>query len=634
MVDAGSRGKRWAYLVQRGAWDMPTESMPLAAGYLGATALADESVRDGMNVEIVNFGGSASHLTMSSRLFGERVPDVLACSVLGWNFRAFIAIAETFKQLNPAGWVVFGGTHVAHQADRLLRQHPEVDLIVNSEGEFVFRDLLRAYLEGCPVTDLAKVAGVSYRDDAGNVATTDEPTPIADLSVVPSPFLGGAIPLHDDRGRFRYDVALMETNRGCPYHCAFCYWGGAVGQKVRRFPRDRLRAELDLLAYHGAHTIVLCDANFGMLPDDLEFVEDVIRVRERYGYPRALETSWAKNKSAIFYQIVQSLKAHGMTSSFTLALQTLNDTALDGMQRRNMRLNQWEDLAHWLSAAGLDAYAELIWGAPGETYDSFIEGYDRLARLIPRIAVYPLIVLPNTAYAQNREALGLVTVRGDLDDYDYVAATPDISIADNTRMQRFLLWARGIVENLVLRNIWAPLYDLAELKQSQVLWSMADWFARCPDKAAAGLNLADSMICQPGAVLAFLRHLHSTPEVEPLLRQWWTEELAPQVPAAVRPFLTDTFEYDLATKPIYDPVPPADLEVLADGRDSYYVRRGVTFHHDVPTIVAALTGGAPYSLDPEPTTVDLRFKAGFHRHLDNHELAAQFVGTTHSDPGA
>src|SRR5262245_65441106 len=103
----------------------------------------------------------------------------------------------------------------------------------------------------------------------------------------------------------------METNRGCPYKCSFCYWGGAVGQRMRSFSRERIAAELDYFAFHGAPTIVLCDSNFGLLESDEEFTEDLIKTRERRGYPRALETSWAKNKSTRFHRIVKLLKDPG-----------------------------------------------------------------------------------------------------------------------------------------------------------------------------------------------------------------------------------------------------------------------------------------------------------------------------------
>ena len=59
-----------------------------------------------------------------------------------------------------------------------------------------------------------------------------------------------------------------------------------------------------------------------------DFVDDLIEIRERYGFPRALETSWAKNKSKVFYNIVRRMKQAGLRSSFTLALQTLSDDVL------------------------------------------------------------------------------------------------------------------------------------------------------------------------------------------------------------------------------------------------------------------------------------------------------------------
>ena len=46
------------------------------------------------------------------------------------------------------------------------------------------------------------------------------------------------------------------------------------------------------------------------------------------------------------------------------------------MNRRNMRLNDWHDLVDWLTTEGLECYAELIWGTPGESVESFLSGYD------------------------------------------------------------------------------------------------------------------------------------------------------------------------------------------------------------------------------------------------------------------
>ena len=40
-------------------------------------------------------------------------------------------------------------------------------------------------------------------------------------------------------------LASWETNRGCPFSCAYCDWGSATNSKVARMELDRVFAELD-----------------------------------------------------------------------------------------------------------------------------------------------------------------------------------------------------------------------------------------------------------------------------------------------------------------------------------------------------------------------------------------------------
>ncbi|WP_322778110.1 KedN5 family methylcobalamin-dependent radical SAM C-methyltransferase [Frankia sp. Cas4] len=624
-------------LVQQGVWDMPKESMPLAAGFLKSMVMEDVELRQSVTVEICNFRGGVTHGEMARSLFSRTLPDILAFSVLGWNVRAFGSLAETFKQLKPAGWVVFGGTHVSGQADRVFRLYPEIDVIVNGEGEITFRELVRARVRGARLTDLAEIVGISWRAaDGASVTNADRPR-IENLEIIPSPFLTGAIDLVDEKGEFRYDVALIETNRGCPYKCAFCYWGGAVGQRVRAFSRERLRAELELFAKLGVHTVVACDANFGMLPIDLELVDDLIEIKNRYGFPCAFEGSWAKNKSKVFYEIVRRMKEAGLRSSFTLALQSLNPDALESMNRRNMKVNEWHDLVEWLNQEGLDCYAELIWGAPGETVDSFIEGYNELSQYVSRIAVYPIMLLPNTAYAENKASHGIVAVRGDHDDFEYVLSHRSMSFEDNARVQRFLFWARVVAENAVLRHCWLPLRLLAGWQQSRLLDSLADWVDTTSCSLAATLREAAARAHGGGApaYAKAIGYLFSDPGRQ-ALELWWREVVSPQLDLAYRPFLDEVFRFDLLTQPVF-PTPGStgggdarsDLPPLRviDGHE-YYVRENVLLSHDVPALLAASRCGVPMCLSPTPTRIDLWYRVGALNAVisTNHEEIVHFMG--------
>ncbi|MFL1432705.1 MULTISPECIES: KedN5 family methylcobalamin-dependent radical SAM C-methyltransferase [unclassified Nocardiopsis] len=624
-------------LVQQGAWDMPLDSMPLAAGYLKSVIDQDPKIGDAVDVEIQNFRGGMQLTDMARAIFVESIPDVLAFSVLGWNYRTFSCLAETFKQINPKGLVVFGGTHVAHQGERVFRECTHVDVVANGEGEFTFRDLLAYRLENPDGLDPATVPGISYRLPDGTVRTTEEPPRIEDLDTIPSPFLNGTLPMLDAAGNFRYDVALMETNRGCPYKCSFCYWGGAVGQRMRAFGRERLAEELDYFAFHEAHTIVLCDSNFGLLESDEEFVEDLIKTRERRGYPRALETSWAKNKSKRFYDIVTNLKNHGFQSSFTLALQTLNTEALTDMKRRNMKVNQWEVLADWLSEQGLDCYAELIWGAPGETPKSFLEGYDRLAEKVSRIAVYPMLLLPNTSYVEQRELHGFVTVRGENDDFEYVLANRSSTFEENLEMQRFIFWARILGENQFLRHVWTPLRLLIGMTQSQVIRSLMER-AEASDapEVVSFLELAP-VIAESPAVAAGLRRLFTSPDLDRFIRAWWSEEIVPRFTDEWRPFAEALYDFECWSRPVYQP-PDADVPAGWDVRtvddQDCYVSGPVTFAVDVDAALEKWRGGEEVAA-PEPveTTYVFEAKVGFHDHLDNHETAAHYMALPRKTAG-
>jgi radical SAM C-methyltransferase len=621
------------WLVQQGVWDQPKESMPLAAGYLKASALADDAIRGAMDIRIFNFGGGDSAPAMAERMFRDGRPDVIAFSVFGWNYRSSGHLSETFKQLVPDGWALFGGTHVAFQGERVFRQYPTVDVVSNTEGEFVFRELLRAYLAGRSVSELDDIAGITFRREDGTLVTTADRERIQDLDTIPSPLLTGSVPLTDARGEFRYDVALMETNRGCPYRCAFCYWGGAIGQKVRAFSRDRLREEMELLAHHEVQTVVLCDANFGMLKQDLEFIEDVIRIKERYGFPRALDTSWAKNKSKVFYEIVRSMTKAGLQSSFTLALQTLDDTTLELMQRRNMRLNDWEDLVRWLHEEGLDCYAELIWGAPGETRESFLSGYDRLARYVNRIAVYPLLLMPNTAYTQAKSKLGFVTVRGEGDDFEYVMAHNEMTVSENEDMQRFLLWARALAENMVFRHIWRPLRELVGIAQSAAIQSVMDWFQASEHPSAVHLSSIRGRLGQPSAVPAFLRQMHRDAAIDELLSGWWDDRVRPRLDPALADALTEVFRYDCATRPIYDE-PNVDfatnrhVDTVEIGSDVLYRRQGIRLSYDVAALLRQVQRGEAPRPAPRQIELTLYYRTGFYHHIENQEQVIYYAGRT------
>ena len=637
---ANGRRRVRVAIVQQGVWEMERESLPLAAGYLRATLLQDDELRRETDARIHNFTGATTTGAMVRDVLAHDLPDVLAFSVFGWNVRQFAAIGETYKQLRPDGLVVWGGTHVANQAARVFRLAPSVDVIVNGEGEFAFRSIVRARVDAGATRELwpalASVPGLSVNHPDGEILDTGPAVRILDLDTIPSPFLTGAVELRDDRGEFRYDVALMETNRGCPYRCGYCYWGGAVGQKVRRFDRARLRDEVELFARLKVESLVLCDANFGLLPADVDFIEDVIRIRERHGYPRTIDTSWAKNKSKAFYDVVRRMSEVGLRSSFTLALQSLDDHALGLMHRRNMKLNDWAEMVEFIHAQGLDLYAELIWGAPGESRDDFLDGYNRLSRHTSRIAAYPLLILPNTSYSDEREELGLVTVRGEADDFEYVLAHDDLSLRENMESQPFLLLARTLGEHMILRHTWHAVRELGSLEQGSALWAMGAYLGESSHPVAARLRdvLAGRAVVDSAAVEHALRVLYTDERVEEFLLGWLERVIRPGVGEREWRLICEVFRFDWLSRPLMDTERwvLAPLAKVARGDETRYLRRDVPFSFPLLAVLGEGKARAAGRLKaclaeerPGAHLYDFEYPGGFSGHIDSHEIAAHYL---------
>jgi radical SAM superfamily enzyme YgiQ (UPF0313 family) len=131
-------------------------------------------------------------------------------------------------------------------------------------------------------------------------------------------------------------IGLLETNRGCPFSCTFCDWGSATQARVYTFDLDRLYREADWFADHKIEYIFCCDANYGMLPRDLEIARYMAETKKRLGYPHALSVQNTKNATERSYQVQKILSEAGMNKGVTIALQSVDPMTLKSIKRSNI----------------------------------------------------------------------------------------------------------------------------------------------------------------------------------------------------------------------------------------------------------------------------------------------------------
>ncbi|MFJ6687008.1 radical SAM protein [Streptomyces werraensis] len=375
---------------------MPNVQYSLNLGYLHATAVDDSFCRESYDFTkhvIFQIPGLVDEI--DAWLETLESVDVLAISVYFWNREPSMYMADAVKKRWPDCTVIMGGNDVSHQSEVVFAESSSVDVLVHGEGELTFRELLSS-LGTEDTTALDAVHGISFRRGP-QVLTTAPRDRITDLSVIPSPLLSGVYRPEDIR---QSRIIIMETNRGCPYSCAFCYWGGATKSKVRPFPMERIKEEITYIITHAAPdaTLFLADANFGILPQDVEIAEWLASELKRLGKRIFLFTNWAKNTSKRVLRIAEILYSSNLIAAVTLSAQSFTSQALRIAKRSNIKPDYYRSLQREFQNRGVPTYTELIWGMPGESLDTFLSGLEYVISSGGHPVVYPLLLLNNTEY--------------------------------------------------------------------------------------------------------------------------------------------------------------------------------------------------------------------------------------------
>jgi len=251
----------------------------------------------------------------------DEAPDVAAFSISMWNEQLSLHVAREIKSRWPQCVIVFGGCQLPHMPEEYFAQHPFIDVGVRAEGEDAFVAILQRFLES---RDFAGIGNVSYRHPESGLCIYNPEAPAfaRDLDDFPSPYLTG---LFDYMFEAHPDIelqAIIETNRGCPFLCTFCYWGrGGTTRKYRYHGLGRVQQEIDWCGQHKIRYVFNADSNFGMHKRDPEIAQFIVDTKQRYGYPEKFRTCWGKNTDENIFRIAALLHSHDLEKGSRLRVR-------------------------------------------------------------------------------------------------------------------------------------------------------------------------------------------------------------------------------------------------------------------------------------------------------------------------
>lgn len=298
--------------------------------------------------------------------------DLLCLTCYIWNHEYNLDIMSRFKKLNPKGITILGGPEIpldsrSHQEFALTR--PMVDVFVAGPGEETFLNIIKNIDN--PFTQWNDCFGNGWSN-----YTARQPQVSPDN--IPTPYLDNifdSIILKEPRIK-----ASFETNRGCPYKCAFCDWGGQANSKVIKIPLEKVYKSIDwIYSNKNIKEIEILDANFGMHRRDLETATYMLDAKKRTGNnPTVSYSGLVKNGSPYIEQIIQIIhnELGAEQRHLKLSFQTHSRSTLNTVLRDNIDNNKLLNLLKNLKINNIEVSSEMIIGLPGETAESWLQSQE------------------------------------------------------------------------------------------------------------------------------------------------------------------------------------------------------------------------------------------------------------------
>jgi radical SAM superfamily enzyme YgiQ (UPF0313 family) len=289
-------------------------------------------------------------------------PEVIGLGVYIWNVLETTQLVRLLKTLRPGIRIVLGGPEVSHEveAQEICRL---ADHVVTGWGDVSFPKLCRALIDG-PRPLMKLIAG--------------EQPPLDELALPYAEYT-------DDDLTQR--LLYVEASRGCPFKCEFCL--SSLDKTAWAFELDGFMAEMDALYRRGARNFKFVDRTFNLKIDNsvriLQFFLD--RMKDEAGAIRT-DAGLFVHFEVVPDSLPDRLKAliaqfPAGSLQFEVGIQSFNPEVQQRISRKQDNAKTADNLRWLVGQSQAHVHADLIFGLPGETLQSFAEGFDRLYALAP-----------------------------------------------------------------------------------------------------------------------------------------------------------------------------------------------------------------------------------------------------------
>jgi radical SAM superfamily enzyme YgiQ (UPF0313 family) len=283
----------------------------------------------------------------------ETNPDIVGFGVYIWNIVETTDVVNLLKVIAPEIKIILGGPEVSYETD----QQPIVqcaDYVLTGPADLSFYQLCKDIINNTP---------------PDKKIVHSQPVELKDLAL---PYK-----YYTDED-LTHRLLYVEASRGCPFKCEFCL--SSLDKTSVPFEITVFLEQMDILYQRGARNFKFIDRTFNLninttmhimqffldrMTDDLYLHFEVVPDH----LPRKL-----KELLVLFPE--GSLQ-------FEIGIQTFNTQVQKNISRKQNNAKSKDNLIWLKDNTHAHIHADLIFGLPGETFDTFKDSFNQLYHCRP-----------------------------------------------------------------------------------------------------------------------------------------------------------------------------------------------------------------------------------------------------------
>jgi hypothetical protein len=292
---------------------------------------------------------------------GQASVQIVGFGVYIWNVLQTTEVVRLLKMQRPAVKVILGGPEVSHE---IAAPHAQPDIVkwadhvITGWGDVSFPQLCRALIHG-PQPLMKVIAGVQ--------------PPLEQL----------ILPYQEYSAEdLAHRVLYVEASRGCPFKCEFCL--SALDKTAWAFDLDAFLAELATLYQRGARAFKFVDRTFNLKIDASVRILQFFLDRLAADPLSPLELHFEVVPDHLPQRLQAMLVQFGPgVLQLEIGIQSFNPEVQQRIARRQDNAVTAANLRWLVQHTHAHLHTDLIFGLPGETWESFAQGFDQLHALRP-----------------------------------------------------------------------------------------------------------------------------------------------------------------------------------------------------------------------------------------------------------